>query len=128
MILSVDWSPMHKMKFIWWSIFRMLIWILLKSNFDQDLNKFQTWKWKTKHGSFLVTPKWSSGEVFETFHVPTLNHFTFTLDFIVQCSMLPHSMHGFFVRMYVDLVYPLQSLVYHIRWLCPQVFHFFDFF
>ena len=88
------------------------------TNFDQHLNKLGTWKWKYKPGSILVTPKWSYGEVFETFHVPTLNHFSFTLDFIVQCSMLSHSMHGFFFRMYVDLVYQLQSLVYHIIRLC----------
>ena len=105
----------------------MLIWILVKPNFDQDLNKFQTWKWKTKPRS-LVTPKWSSGEVFETFHVPTLNHFSFTPDFIVQCSIKPHSMHGFLACMYVDLVYQIQSLVYHIRRLCAQVSHFLDFF
>ena len=37
--------------FFWFFFyFCMLIWILVKPNFDQDLNKFQTWKWKTKPG------------------------------------------------------------------------------
>ena len=33
-------------------------------------------------------------------------------------------MHDFFVWMYVDLVYQLQSLVYHKIRLCAQVSHF----
>jgi hypothetical protein len=48
--------------------FFMRTWILVKSKlarFDQALNKFKTWKWKSKHVSFLVTPKLSFSEVFE---------------------------------------------------------------
>ena len=47
--------------------FVLLIWILVKPNFDQDLNKSKTSKWRTKPGYFLVNPKWSCGEVFEIF-------------------------------------------------------------
>ena len=44
--------------------------------FDQDLNKFKTWKWKGMHGSFLVTIKWSFWEVFEISMFETQNHFS----------------------------------------------------
>ena len=44
--------------------------------FDQDLNKFKTWKWKGKAGSFLVTLKWSFWEVFEISMFETKNHFS----------------------------------------------------
>ena len=44
--------------------------------FDQDLNKFKTWKWKGKPGSFLVTPKWSFWEVFEISMFETPKHFS----------------------------------------------------
>jgi hypothetical protein len=41
----------HFLNFVWpfesWS----------NPRFDQGLNKFKTWKWKCKHGSFLVTPR-----------------------------------------------------------------------
>ena len=45
----------------------MHIWISDIPNIDQHSNKFETWKWKTKPGSFLVTPKWSFYEVLENF-------------------------------------------------------------
>ena len=54
----------------------MHIWISVKPRFDQHLNKFETWKWKTKPGSFLVTPKWSFCEVLENFMFQIQNHFS----------------------------------------------------
>ena len=42
--------------------------------FDQDLNKYRTWKWKWKPVSFLVTLKWSFWEVFEISMFETQNH------------------------------------------------------
>ena len=41
--------------------------------FDQDLNKFKTWKWKGKPGSFLVTLKWSFWDVLEISMFETQN-------------------------------------------------------
>ena len=54
----------------------MHIWISVKPNYDQHLNNFETWKWKTKSGSFLVTPKWSFYEVLENFMFQIQNLFS----------------------------------------------------
>ena len=46
--------------FFW--CFLNILWIFefgSKPRFYQHLNKFKTWKWKTKPGSFLAFPKWS---------------------------------------------------------------------
>ena len=44
--------------------------------FDQHLHKFKTWKWKTKPGSFLATPKWSFSEILHFFIFKTFHHFS----------------------------------------------------
>ena len=62
--------------FLFFFEFFMLIWISVKPKFDQHLNKFETWKWKTKPGSFLVTPKWSFCEVLENFMFQIQNLFS----------------------------------------------------
>ena len=55
----------------------MPIWILVKyTSYDQDVNKFNTWKWKGKHGSFLVTLKWCFWRVLEISKFETQNHFS----------------------------------------------------
>ena len=47
---------------------------LVKAKFDQHLNKFYTPNWKSKPGSFLVTPKWRFGEVLDNFMLQISNH------------------------------------------------------
>ncbi len=61
-----------------WFIFKFLCLFESWSNpkFDQDLNKFKTWKWKGKPGSFLVTLKWSFWKVLEIFMFETQNNFS----------------------------------------------------
>ena len=61
--------------FFWFFFeFFMLIWILVKPTFDQHLSNFKTWKWKGKHGSFLVTPKWSNFKVLFIFMTQNWYH------------------------------------------------------
>ena len=105
--------------------FFMLILKLVKPKFDQHLNKFKTWKWKTKLGSFLVTQKWSFGEFLENFMLQIQNHFSSTLDFIVWILRYHTWYMHFSFWIYVDLVYQLELLVYDIVRPCAQVFHFF---
>ena len=94
--------------------------------FDQDLNKFKTWKWKGKHRSFLVALKWSwilGG--FWNFHVWNPKPLLFMLDFIRRSL---GSIGGRYmiclVWICLDLVYQLECLLYDIRGLCALVFHF----
>ena len=54
--------------------------ISVKPNFDQHSNKFKTWKWKSKPGSFLVTPKWNFGEVFKISMLQIQNPFSSPLS------------------------------------------------
>jgi hypothetical protein len=94
--------------------------------FNQDLNKFKTWKLKGKHVSFLVTLKWSFWDVLEISMFETQNDFDlFMLDFI-------RSTGGRYmiclVWIYLDLVYQLECLRYDIRKLFALVFLFADFF
>ena len=72
--------------YFFWFFFEFLCPFESWSNprFDQDLNKFKTWKWKSKPGSFLVTPKWSFWEVYWNFHVWNPKPLLFMLDFIRQ--------------------------------------------
>ena len=87
--------------------------------FDKDLNKFETWKWKSKLGSFLVTTKWSFWVGFWNFHVwnpkPLL---LFMLDFIRQRLGLGGRYMIFLVWICLDFVDQLECLVYYIRRLC----------
>ena len=59
----------------------MLISNLVKPKFDKHLNKFQTWKWQTKPGSFLVTPKWRFCDVFESLKFNTQNHLSLHMSY-----------------------------------------------
>ena len=60
----------------------ILISNLVKLRFDQDLNKFKAWKWKTKPGTFLFTPKWTYFQSFVPFHDSKFKPFSSTLDFM----------------------------------------------
>ena len=96
--------------------------------FDQDLNKFKTWKWKGKPGSFLVTPKWSFWEGFWNLHVWNPKRLLFVLGFIRQSVGLGGRYMIFLVWICLDLVYQLECLLCDIRRLCALVFIFFIFF
>ena len=95
---------------------------------DQHLNKFKTWKWKTKHGYFLVTPNQNFCKVFENFMLQFQNHFSPTLDLIVWLMRYHLISMPLSFWMYVDHVFQLESLVYDIRRLCAQDFPFLIFF
>jgi hypothetical protein len=96
--------------------------------FDQDLNKFKTWKWKGKPASILVTLKWSIWEVFEVSMFETQNHFSSCLiDFIRQSLGLVGRYMICLVWICLDLVYQLEWLQYDIRILCALVFIFYLF-
>ena len=78
-----------------WCFFNIL-WIFeFGSNrrVDQHLNKFKTWKWKTKPGSFLFTTKWSFGEVSQDFMLENLDFIwqkweitTMYMNCLVECT------------------------------------------
>ena len=106
--------------------FIMLISNSVKPKFDQYLNKLLTWKLKTKHGSFLVTPKWSFCEVFENFMLQFQNHFSPTLDLIVWVMQYHMISIPFSFWMYIEHVFQLESLLYDIIRLYAQDFPFFD--
>ena len=118
----------------WFHIF-MCFWIFISSfqswsnlRFDHDLNKFKTWKWKTKPGSFLLTPKWSYYQSFVPFHDSKFKPFSWILDFIRQSWRYHIPYMVIFVSCYLHLVYHFIWLVYDIRRLCEMVSHFYDFF
>jgi len=93
------------------------IWIISWSNprFHQDLDKFNTWKWVSKHGSFLVTLKWSFWDVLEISMFETQNHFSSWLTSIRstdQFRVRGRYIHDFLVWICLDLVYQLECLLY----------------
>ena len=106
----------------------MLILKSVKPKFDQYLNKFKTWKWKNKPGSFLVTPKWSFGEFLENFMLQIQNHISSHMRVHSLRFEISHDIQAYFVWMYLDLVYQLELLVYDKLRTCALVFHFFDIF
>ena len=86
--------------------FCMLISNLDKPKFDQHLNKFETWKWKTKPGSFLVTPKWSFGEVLENFMFQIQNHFSsLWVELFATSIVVSHLCEDFLMKIHIDHVY-----------------------
>ena len=86
--------------------FFMLISNLVKPKFDQHLNKFETWKWKTKPVSFLVTPKWSFGEVLENFMFQIQNHFSsLWVELSATSIVVSHLCEGFLMKIHIDQVY-----------------------
>ena len=109
--------------------FCMLISNLVKPNFDQHLNKFQTWKWKTKPGSFLVTPKWSFCEVFESFKFNTQNHLS-SHEFQITSKGRVNNpfLSKFFSPPCVRQPNQFELSVYDKLRTCALVYHFFDFF
>ena len=68
-----------------WFFFEYFVIIsnLVKAKFDQHLNKFYTPNWKSKPGSFLVTPKWTFGEVLKDFILKSQTTSLHTWEFIV---------------------------------------------
>ena len=105
--------------------FFMIIWISVKPKFDQHLNKFETWKWKSKPGSFLVTPKWSFGVFLGNFMLQIQNHISSHMRVQSLRFEISHHIQAYFVWMYLDLVYQLELLVYDKLRTCALVFHFF---
>ena len=112
-------------------IFLNILWLFQiwsKSQFDQHLNKFYTPNWKSKPGSFLVTPKWTFGEVLKDFILQITNHLSSHMRVHSLRCLISHHIAIYFVWMYLDLVYQLELLVYDKLRTCALVFHFFDFF
>ena len=118
----------------WFSIFLIffeffvIISNLVKAKFDQHLNKFYTPNWKSKPGSFLVTPKWTFGEFLKDFILQITNHLSSHMRVHSLRCLISHHIAIYFVWMYLDLVYQLELLVYDKLRTCALVFHFFDLF
>ena len=80
-----------------------------------------------RHRNYIMMDKLVSGHLFQTFMLQVQKHFSLLLssyDIVCETQLI----HAFLIRMYVDLVYQLESLVYDIRRLCAHDFPFFDFF
>ena len=93
--------------------------------FDQEVNKFKTWIWKSKHVSFLVTPKWSSWEGFWNFHVWNQKPLLFMHVWLHKTEFRVRGRYMIFlVWICVDLVYQLNWMltIWHKKTL---VFKFF---
>ena len=95
--------------------------------FDQDLNKFKTWKWKGKHGSLLVSLKWSFWGFMK---FPCLKSKTTSLRaWLHKTKFRARGRYMIFlVWICLDLVYQLECLLYDIRRLFSLVFFFLTFF
>ncbi len=79
--------------------------------FDQDLNKYRTWKWKEKPVSFLVTPKWSFWEVFEFSMFETQNHFS-TCFWLHKIEFRVRGRYMIFLRIFMPIWILVKSLVW----------------
>ena len=103
------------------------IWILVKPNFDQDLNKFETWKCKTKPGSFLAAPKWSIGEVFENFMFKIQNHFSSTLTLYDRVWDITLDTWILSSNVFVTCLWTVIVSIWHNKIMCAG-FSFFQYF